>query len=722
MRVGIIVLVLAATAGRAAANPYEAFIDVDSEDDLYDLQASGQISDDTFNVLIDLIERGVDLNTASREELYSLPNLTYDDVDAILDYRKEQKFIRDPADLVGAGALSPEKLLAISAFLIVRDPFAGLSNVHGFVQAETRFTTGPGGGDDLAPPVGLRARVSSGHLTAGAAASETRLRIGDVTYDPQRDALITHGEGVQVHLPKAYVQWDTEQFSAIAGSYRIGFGQRLTFDDSSDYTPNGIYHDDQLFRAETLTRDCNESTGELAASPCTGDYHYLTPDFKWRETLTGVAAGAKHIPVGVGWLQLYGWGSFQPRSIYQYELYRSDRCTDPRDSGDAACDAPPVLVVGDDRLASSPALAYSTLPNMVGEAIVGGNATYFASRRTHLGLTAYGAHESWLTDGIGLDYQEWSSRPAGGSFGAVGLDAAAGIGSWDVGVEATNSFDQMIDGIGVERGGGGPAVVVRTTWTVPKKHELELTARYLDTQFLNPFARPISEADQFEGQTARDEEGLRARYTAKIENISLRTSLDVWRAPSDGQPQVASFVRADVKTTKTFGWGAWAEYNDKDLREGGHDQCYDQEFEVDQQTGAPINCKGRRFKGTGRVSWRAMRDLTLSAQATDALQDDRLNHPDGFRQDVTAWLAATYKVSDLVRLRGRIRFLDQDVTDNTKLERSLWTYGEVAVKVRKKDTLRVRADLYQWLDQRTTTLERTPSPEVRFWAQYEAKF
>src|SRR5262245_26628550 len=115
----------------AHAIPYESFIDVDDEGDLQDLLAAGTITEDTYDELVDLLSNGVDLSTADRQELYTLPNLTYDDVDAIIAYRELQKGrITNPAELVTAGALSEEKLLAISAFIIVTTP--GELEVHGF--------------------------------------------------------------------------------------------------------------------------------------------------------------------------------------------------------------------------------------------------------------------------------------------------------------------------------------------------------------------------------------------------------------------------------------------------------------------------------------------------------------------------------------------------------------------------------------------------------------
>ena len=725
MRLKLACVLVAATAGTAAANPYEAFIDVETEDDLYDLIASQQITEETYEVLIDLLHRGVDLNTASRAELYSLPNLTYDDVDAILAYRKEQGFVRDPAELVAARVITDDKLLSIAAFLIVRDPFADRSAVRGWVWTATQFTIG----DDRLPPLGARTRILVGRdLTVGAAAVMTRLRPGQVVYDPNRDALLVDEPGIGAHLPKAYVQWETDDYAAIAGTYRIGFGQRLTFDASGDYTPNGIYRDDQLYRDTTLSRACREGRGELDASPCSDDYHYITGDFRWREGLLGVAAGAKQLDIGDGWLQLYGWGSYQPRSIYQYEIADLSACADPRDDDDPACSAPDVFIRPDgDRLSPASELLYTTLPNMYGEALAGGNATYFASRRNYVGVTAYGATTSWLVDDapggedeLQLDFQEWASRPIGGRFGAIGVATALGVREFDFAAEVAHSFDSMPDGAGPSSGGGGPGVVVRGTYTESKQRELEVSGRYYDIDFVNPYGRPIAAPDEEEGQRARDELGARVKFTGRFGALALRTGTDLWTNPSSDSAKGEVYARADVTASRRVRWGVWLEAADKDLRAGGRDQCYEQPFEFDE-LGEPLDCRGMRVSEIGRLRVVATRKLALQAQVQHELLDDR-DPTDGMRQDLSAWLIATWKPRPDLRIRGRIRYLSEDIDEPAVLEESLWTYVEAWMKVRAKDRLRVRADLYWYLDDRDRTREREPSPELWLSAQYEAKF
>ncbi len=731
---GSLFATLAVTAGHPApahATPYEAFIDVETEDDLYDLLAASQISSETFEILRTLLARGVDLDSADRDAIYSLPNLTYDDVDAILAYRATEGFVGDPAALVGAGALTEQKLLAIAPFLVVRSRDRGANRPRGWIKLSTRAANG----DDRVPAMGVRARVMVGRrLTAGLAGSLTRLRIGAPVWDPNRDGLIADAAALRPNLPKLYVRYHGDELEMIAGSYRIGFGQRLTFDNSSDYTPNGIYFDDQLSRDDTLARRCRTSTGELAGSPCTTDLHYITPDFRWSEGLRGVAAGVDHLAAGTGYVQAYVWGSYAARSLYQYELVNRAICADPRNDGDPNCAAPPVFVrPAGDPLTATAEHTYQTLPDVYAEALVGGNLTFHARRRDYVGVTAYGATKQWLIDtpdGVQLDTQEWSKVPTGNRFGAIGVNVGAGRGVWDYFGEATYSFDEIPKdskpGSPIT-GGGGPAVILRTTRTV-RHREFELSARYYDPNFVNPYAGPIAAADELEGQRARGEHGVRARYTGTHGGLTIHTVVDLWRALANTEassvyeyvPRLDLDVRGDLAGTERLRYGLGVHYQNKDLGRSSSNQCYEIVFQ-DDQNGEPVACTGSKLSTIGHVRWTPDRKTTLIAQLQHAVLDDT-HTPTSARQDVVAVATASYRARPGVRLRARVRYRNEDVTDNMYLEESLATFVDAAIKLRKKDQLQVRADLVLWLDDRANTKLRQPSPEVWLGASYQAAF
>ena len=129
---------LVAAPARAAI--YENPINVDGEEDLFEMEQRGDISEDTSQTLVELMQEGVDLNSASREQLYDLPGLTYADVDAILEYRKARGRIEDPAELVGAGAVTAEQVVQISPFIRI-DAAAPLLPVSGKIRAASRVTT-----------------------------------------------------------------------------------------------------------------------------------------------------------------------------------------------------------------------------------------------------------------------------------------------------------------------------------------------------------------------------------------------------------------------------------------------------------------------------------------------------------------------------------------------------------------------------------------------------
>ncbi len=706
---GAIALALARTA---AAENYETFIEIESEDELQDLLTQDEISQETFDTLLPMIQRGVDLNEASREELYALPNLTLLEVDKILQYRKDAGWISDPAVLATNKIISERKLLAIAPFLIVRDRNLSPLAITGMVRLQSRWSSK----DDRLPPTALQARAQTlGHLRLGFAGVMTEDRLGDVRYDPARDALVAAAPSTQLHPAKFYAYWNSDDIEAIAGTYRIGFGQRLTFDDTNRIVPNGIQPDDEIIRGTALTRKCDESHGELAVTPCDTNI-YVTPDFHWSERMLGAAAGVKDIPAGPGVLQAYAFLSLQPRSIYQYELYDRGKCEDPRDDSNPDCAAPGVYKQQDDPLAPTSRFSFQTLPDMYRETVAGGNLTFFTGSRVHVGVTGYGAKETFLTKGADLDFQEWSRTPYGGNFGALGFDFQVGLTNWlDLYGESAVSFDHQDP-----QRAGGTAGILRAvaSWD---KNEVETSLRAYGTDFVNPYARAISAADEYDGLRVRDEVGGRVRYSGHPgDHLNTHAIVDLWTTPSDNQVKTLLYLRNDFEIDKRTRLGFWTRYQDKGLADGGRTQCYEVSVATDEN-GEPIPCSGMKWTWAATARVDPTNQLVASGQADIDILDEA-RYDTKFRYDTSMWATLLYKPTRQLRIRTRGRWLFEDVADNHYLEQSLWGYLDFTYIMPRQYVARLRYDLYYRLDKRASTLDRMPNPEHWLWLELEAKF
>ena len=709
----VLILVALTLPRNAAAEIYEVFIDIDTEEDLYDLLADGEINEDTFDTLLGIYQRGIDITRAGRAQLYTLPNLTYRDVDGIIAYRKEVGHINDPADLVAVDVLTEAQLKAIAPFIWTTEKGRVTKEAKGWLRLQTRMS---GKNDRYPPATALQTRLQAlGGLSTGLAAVLQRNRPRDVRYDPNRNGLSAKPDKLVPIVPKFYIEWDDDNWAAIAGTYRIGFGQRLTFDSTNEVTPNGFRGDDEIRRVNDLSRKCRESSGELEGSPCAGEAAgvRVTPDYKWTNRLAGVAVGLKKLELGSGYLQAYAWGSYQPKSIYQYEIYDRNRCDDPRDDNDPNCKAPTVFQRTDPSDRAS-ALSFQTLTRMYAEMLGGGNFTYHFDDRAHIGITGYGANVRWLVDGADLDFQEYSRTPFGGPFGAVGADAAVGFGIQDFFVEVSRSFDSQ------PGDGGGMGTILRSV-TGLERSEIEASVRYYDKDFNNPYARPISGADEFDGLRARDEVGFRLQADTDFgEKVALRTKFDLWHASQADVLQMELFARTDIDWSKKFATAFWGLYRHKNVGHGGREACFD-ESNIDTDTGEPEPCFGQKIRGAVRAQYKPSKALTLSLQYQHEWVDNK-SYDDRFRQDIATIFGLSARPIDVLRIRARVRHDFDDIQNNGREEHTLWGYLNVGYNVAKKNWLRARYDLRFWLDNRASTALRKPSPEHWVWLEYETRF
>jgi hypothetical protein len=156
----------------------------------------------------------------------------------------------------------------------------------------------------------------------------------------------------------------------------------------------------------------------------------------------------------------------------------------------------------------------------------------------------------------------------------------------------------------------------------------------------------------------------------------------------------------------------WAEYRDKGVGEEG--ACFDSSGSED----AP--CTGAQTRVTARVKSDVTDALTVAVQYGHTRVDDP--RAGGVRSDGQAVLDLLLRPHEVLRLRGRVAWKDEDLSERTRLEQSLRTTLEAGWTVRRGTTARAR---YAWvLDLKNAHGARTPPdpPRHLFNLELETRF
>ena len=716
----------------AAAAIYEVPLDsVDSEDDIIDLEERGDISTETADILYEMIVNGVDLNSATRDELFDLPGLTYADADAILLYRKNKGRIEDPTELVGAGSLTDQQLLLITPFIRldsgpVKLPVAGKFRLRsGLSNGDFLVPGGP-----LPPPGFLQGTLTfPWNLSAGFIVNTTRLVPGSPHYDVTRGTLAVDPFGYRASLPVAYVQWRAGNRRVVLGSFTIGFAERLTLDNTRKKTPSGISTTSVALISRDLASLCKLSSDTPGVDVCEDTRnHYVLDDWSIRSNFRGVAGSIEDLEFGDGQkLSLYGFLSYQTRDLYQYEMFDRTNCEDPRDDSPGC--AAPVVYVGNDPT-SHAKLKFTTLPGLYEELAGGGHVDFKPSDRYRIGLTGYGATTFFHGAPLKLEPQEWSRTPFGGPFGAVGLDLRAQFGQFGLTLEGARSFDSIKAGpdpVNQPAGGGGYGVVQRTHFE-SKRHELELLVRYYDNKFLNTLARPVASPDEFEGQSARNEAGARLRYYGKLGyDFEVRALADFWvlpfatRAERAGTTNLYTLLRFDYEGYRLISPSILFDVRNKNLASSVHEACSAGTILLIEGT-EPVVCSGDSYRGTVRLNIRPLgRKLSGFIQGSFVMKDD-IKYRDRFMNGASATIEIRSQPTDFLLLKLRTRYLNEDLSDPAYLEDSVWTYLQATYIAGRNFRISLRYDLNVFLGQSTATRARIPSPEHRAYLDLKAGF
>jgi len=196
----------------------------------------------------------------------------------------------------------------------------------------------------------------------------------------------------------------------------------------------------------------------------------------------------------------------------------------------------------------------------------------------------------------------------------------------------------------------------------------------------------------------------------------------VWNRPSLDRYKTQIRVRADYQATSIFGYGLWLQFDDRDIGPGPL-VCETIAAEVYDTSIDLVPACGQSWRATGRLNWKPMRKLRITTQYQhEFIQDqDSMDQP-RTRQDISAYLNVYAKPSPELAIRGRVRYLFEDITDNSRLEQSIWIYVNLRYRFMQKQWFQLRYDLRRRLDDRMSTAERVPRTESWLWAQYESKF
>ncbi|HZI08780.1 MAG TPA: hypothetical protein VE153_00245 [Myxococcus sp.] len=694
----------------ARAETYEVEPEASSGLELLSLVEEGALSRETLAALLTLRGTGVDLEHATRATLYGLPGLTYAEVDALLSRRAS-----DGSEGAGApakasepkpSALTEEEERRLAPFLAQREP--------GRLSGDARLMMAFAASDSLPPPLALQVRAEGlAGLRAGVLALLARRRLGAPKRDGGRDALVVEAPGTAVLVPKLYAQWSGAQASVLVGTYRLGFGQRLTLDTTDLPAPDGFLPDDGVRPPGALERECLVSGTACGPEEQRAE---VTPDFRWDEGFRGIAGTVRGRVGRAAEVSLTGFGSYQLRSLSRHALVDRSTCEPRSASSSRACRAPEVLVPL--RGSRAERLTARTLPGVFHEWAGGGHAALALSPRVHAGVTGWAARPVWAVEGARLDFQPGARYPAGGGFGAVGMDAAWGHGAVDLFFEGARSFDAT------PSGGGGFGAVQRTVLSAERR-ELELALRYYGRGFANPYSGAPAGPDTLEGLRVRNELGARVRYVHREEGAwRLRGQAEAWTLPADGAvPGTAGMVH--LRASGRADWRVWPllqpslQVELRDTGAGGDGRCAG-DAEAEAASEEEGSCSSGRYAVLARLRSEPVDGVVVAVQYAHAWVTEP--GAEGPRSDGQAVVDVRLRPHDALKLGGRIVWKDEDLTERTRLRQELRATVDVSWAAFGGTTARAR---YGWvLDLKDASAARVPPepPRHLFHLELETRF
>lgn len=507
-----------ATPALAWPRDYGLVEPIDTSEELADMAATGELTEDDAAALCYLIVHPIDVNNADRATLAELPDMTLQLADACLAARPFAN--RD--DLRRVAGMSDALVALMRPFAQVLPPVPpDTSGPAPAPQAEAalggvwrRGTAAAMRRADARLPQGfVRAHVDRGQ-NASAGMLVTYRGLTQAVWRQDADALLG-APRLRPRLDRLYAASMYGATRVAVGSYNAGFGSRLTFDSTVGRRPRGWYVEDTPY--------VDAVAGVMHSRPA----------------LFGAAVSWQSDAVGVGFIDATLFASASQRDLHQHHLCYHDRdpdaperCHGRRDCAegyhcgeDGRCHSHRVL---DNDLAPAPS---GTLANAFRETLAGANVAYHWSERGHVEGTAYVASTRFLlATPAAPAFAPGANYPSRAGFGALGLAAAWGAGP----VDFAGEYARMDS--------GGGAWLGRGTLAVGRWGEAVLTLRHFGASYDNPHNHADAAPERALGGRARNQQGL--HFQAMLRpwpGWHWRGALDVSRAPHrlgwhDGDP------------------------------------------------------------------------------------------------------------------------------------------------------------------------------------------
>jgi hypothetical protein len=628
LRIAGVTLLLAAP--RAWAADYSVAINIDDEDDISQLYSDGEITANERDRLLTLFRSKVDLDRAGREALHELPGFTWRMADLVLERRLLPGGIGKLDDIADLEGMTHDIMEQIRPFVIApRREERRRLEVESKTGVITRYAARAqeGGQNSWDPAFYERVRARAYDRVAVGLLVLAHYALGNVygasTASP---GLSAEGYALRATVPGFYALWDGPRLFVLGGTYRVGYGLRLVMDTTRHLRPHGPVANDDMYE-----------------SSLAGKYAPI-------EGFTGLAVEGKYLTVGRGWLDLSAFGSWRNKDIYAYDLrYRHG--------------SDPFLV---DSAAPDEAITYATLPGVVRERLVGGNATYAYDRRNGVGLTGYYGDLRLTVDAPDIQFAAASKHPesrnghpcgAGGyacPFGAVGANVKVGWGWFDAAAEvAVNDV-------------GKPAVL-GVAWIEPTTTlQVVPSLRYYSPGYDNPYAHSESAVDEYFGNRARDELGPRLRASWRPWKwLRLHADADLWRSQSapvyDESGELASMVQSPSWNLRTLfrldAWptgrehlAVWFSHHDQDLGKDGHSLSF---YPTETDRAGGMRLSYAVMLGTLRP-----RRVQLAVQFKHVFEDTGTS-ADKLDQSWHLWLRARATLWQGSVVSARLRYYDQ---------------------------------------------------------------